>query len=137
MQQGGNPSPFDRNLGTKMGVKVYNWLVEQLSSEKSLPSLDKNTACVLGLRNRVYQFQPVEDLKAETDFPYRRWKRRWWVQIRTVMKILVSSTIFTSSSSNKNFKRFFSPKAKHAGPKSTYGIEGELIDGIGIDDDVL
>ena len=93
MQQGGNPSPFDRNLGTKMGVKVYDWLAEQLQlySEKAITPQDKNTACVLGLRNRVYQFQSVEDLKTETDFQYRRWKRQWWVQIRSIMKILVST----------------------------------------------
>lgn len=102
MQQGGNPSPFDRNLGTKMGVKVYNWLVDQLSSEIVITPESKNTACLLGLRSRVYQFQPVQDLKKETDFQYRRWKRQWWVQIRSIMKIL----------------------AKH---ESTYTIEGEMV----------
>lgn len=89
MQQGGTPTPFDRNFGTKMGVKVYNWLTEKLSSEKPITAADKDTACLLGLRTRVYQFQPVEDLKSETDFTYRRWKRQWWVQIRSIMKILV------------------------------------------------
>ena len=88
MQQGGTPSPFDRNLGTKMGVKVYNWLVDQLSEEKSIKPDSKDTACLLGLRSRVYQFTSVEDLKAETDFLHRRWKRQWWVQIRSIMKIL-------------------------------------------------
>lgn len=89
MQQGGNPSPFDRNLGTKMGVKVYNWLIDKLASENPITPADKNTACLLGLRTRVYQFQSVEDLKSETDFVHRRWKRQWWVQIRSIMKILV------------------------------------------------
>eukprot|EP00093_Oithona_nana_P011499 11499.XXX_630020_632552_1 [CDS] Oithona nana genome sequencing. len=88
MQQGGTPSPFDRNLGTKMGVKVYNWLVDKLSEEKPITPDSKDTACLLGLRSRVYQFQSVEDLKAETDFQHRRWKRHWWVQIRSIMKIL-------------------------------------------------
>ena len=88
MQQGGTPSPFDRNLGTKMGVKVYNWLVEQLAKECAITPESKDTACLLGLRSRVYQFQSVEDLKAETDFQHRRWKRQWWVQIRSIMKVL-------------------------------------------------
>ena len=88
MQQGGTPSPFDRNLGTKMGVKVYNWLVDKLSEEKPITPDSKDTTCLLGLRSRVYQFQSVEDLKAETDFQHRRWKRHWWVQIRSIMKIL-------------------------------------------------
>ena len=90
MQQGGNPSPYDRNFGTKMGVKVYNWLLEQLSKDRTITAADKDTACLLGLRSRVYQFQPIEELKNETDFQYRRWKYQWWMQIRSIMKILAA-----------------------------------------------
>ena len=77
-------------LGTKMGVKIYKWLLEKLSSEKPITPADKDTACMLGLKTRVYQFQPVEDIKSETDFAYRRWNRQWWVQIRSIQRILVS-----------------------------------------------
>lgn len=108
MQQGGNPSPFDRNLGTKMGVKVYNWLVHQLSQSRQIGPQDRDTACLLGLRTRIYQFQPVQDLVEESDFTYRRWKNQWWVHIRAIMKIL----------------------AKHS---STYTVEGEMIQVEGID----
>ena len=31
MQQGGWPSPFDRNVATKMAAKTVTWLIEQLS----------------------------------------------------------------------------------------------------------
>ena len=31
MQQGGWPSPFDRNVATKMAAKTVNWLCEQLT----------------------------------------------------------------------------------------------------------
>ena len=84
----GSPSPFDRNFGTKMGVKVYNWLIEQLSLKRTITAADIDTACILGLRSRAYQFQSVEKLKEETDFQYRRWKRQWWMHIRSIMKIL-------------------------------------------------
>ena len=94
MQQGGNPSPFDRNFGTKMGVKVYNWLLEQLSIERTITAADIDTACILGLRSRAYQFQSVEKLKDETDFQYRRWKRQWWMHIRSIMKILAMVSIY-------------------------------------------
>ena len=30
IQQGGSPSPFDRNLGTKMAAKAADWLISQL-----------------------------------------------------------------------------------------------------------
>ena len=32
MQQGGFPSPFDRNVATKMAAKTVNWLCEQLNT---------------------------------------------------------------------------------------------------------
>ena len=48
MQQGGSPSPFDRNFGTKMGVKVYKWILEKLSDERKITPADKDTACLLG-----------------------------------------------------------------------------------------
>ena len=48
MQQGGSPSPFDRNFGTKMGVKVYKWILEKLSEERKITPADKDTACLLG-----------------------------------------------------------------------------------------
>ena len=30
MQQGGYPSPFDRNLGTKMSARANLWIIEQI-----------------------------------------------------------------------------------------------------------
>ena len=95
MQQGGKPSPFDRNMGTKMASKAFKWLIEQLEtpnvfdpSTSKVYTKDKNSVCLLGLRSRSYQFQPLQDLKKETDFTYRRWKHIWWKQIRSIMRIL-------------------------------------------------
>jgi len=59
MQQGGYPSPFDRNMATKMGAKSYHWLVERLKECKKengkVETVDKNTACLLGMRTRHYE----------------------------------------------------------------------------------
>ena len=35
-QQGGTPSPFDRNVATKMASKTVTWLIEQLNHFASL-----------------------------------------------------------------------------------------------------
>jgi 6-phosphofructokinase len=53
MQQGGSPSPFDRNFGTKMGVKVYKWILEKLSEERKITPADKDTACLLGKKIQI------------------------------------------------------------------------------------
>ncbi|KAI8438523.1 hypothetical protein MSG28_011000 [Choristoneura fumiferana] len=65
MQQGGSPTPFDRNMGTKMAAKCLRWLVEMLQRG---PSNTADTACLLGVVKRQYKFTPLEDLKAQTNF---------------------------------------------------------------------
>lgn len=106
MQQGGRPTPFDRNMGTKMAAKAFNWIIGQLTApgvfdkeSKKVYTKEKESCCLLGLRARSYMFQPVEDLKVETDFTYRRWKHIWWKQIRAIMRILAQhdSTYSTES----------------------------------------
>ena len=32
MQQGGYPSPYDRNVATKMAAKTVSWLCDQLNT---------------------------------------------------------------------------------------------------------
>jgi len=91
MQQGGRPSPFDRNVGTKMAAKAYHWIVEMISESAKAGHVScttKESACLLGMRTRHYRFQPVEDLRAETDYTFRRWKRTWWMNQRAIMNIL-------------------------------------------------
>ena len=95
MQQGGRPSPFDRNMGTKMAAKACNWLIQQLErpdvfdrSSSKVYTKDKDSVSLLGVRSRSYLFQPVQDLKDEADFTHRRWNRMWWKHIRSIMRIL-------------------------------------------------
>lgn len=92
MQQGGYPSPFDRNMGTKMAAKAHNWLNEQIdknmAGDGTVKAANRHSACLLGMRTRHYEFQPVQDLKEETDFETRRWKKTWWMNQRAIMKIL-------------------------------------------------
>eukprot|EP00090_Calanus_glacialis_P039892 TRINITY_DN6947_c0_g1_i1.p1 TRINITY_DN6947_c0_g1~~TRINITY_DN6947_c0_g1_i1.p1 ORF type:complete len:783 (-),score=277.12 TRINITY_DN6947_c0_g1_i1:304-2652(-) len=73
MQQGGWPSPFDRNVATKMAAKTVTWLVEQLThcAARDVHAEDPSTATLLGMRTRAYKFQPVQQIKQETDFKFR------------------------------------------------------------------
>ena len=47
----------------------------------------QESACLLGMRGMRYQFQPLEDLKAETNFELRTWKVTWWMNQRSIMKV--------------------------------------------------
>uniref|UniRef100_A0A8C1ZJD2 ATP-dependent 6-phosphofructokinase n=1 Tax=Cyprinus carpio TaxID=7962 RepID=A0A8C1ZJD2_CYPCA len=48
----------------------------------------EDSACLLGMRRRALVFQPVIQLKDETDFVHRIPKEQWWLRLRPLMKIL-------------------------------------------------
>ncbi|KAF0302782.1 ATP-dependent 6-phosphofructokinase [Amphibalanus amphitrite] len=71
MQQGGSPSPFDRNMATKMAAKCTDWLVRQMT---------ENTR---------------EDGSVFTNQPetvHRIQKQQWWMKLRPLMRILAKHT---------------------------------------------
>ncbi|XP_065150793.2 ATP-dependent 6-phosphofructokinase, platelet type isoform X1 [Paramisgurnus dabryanus] len=91
MQQGGAPSPFDRNFGTKISAKAMQWISKKLNESYRRGRVFANTddsACLLGMRRRALVFQPVVQLKNETDFVHRIPKEQWWLKLRPLMKIL-------------------------------------------------
>uniref|UniRef100_A0A8D2LXZ2 ATP-dependent 6-phosphofructokinase n=1 Tax=Zonotrichia albicollis TaxID=44394 RepID=A0A8D2LXZ2_ZONAL len=85
MQQGGAPSPFDRNFGTKISAKAMQWISKKLKEtyRKGAGKVFANTddsVCLLGMRRRNLVFQPVAELKSETDFVHRIPKEQWWLK---------------------------------------------------------
>uniref|UniRef100_A0A665VZP8 ATP-dependent 6-phosphofructokinase, muscle type-like n=2 Tax=Echeneis naucrates TaxID=173247 RepID=A0A665VZP8_ECHNA len=96
MQQGGTPSPFDRNFATKMGIKSVLWLTDKLKEcyrHGRIFANSPDTACVLGMRRRALVFQPLEELKEHTDFEHRIPKIQWWLKLRPILKILAKYKI--------------------------------------------
>ncbi|XP_040058014.1 ATP-dependent 6-phosphofructokinase, liver type [Gasterosteus aculeatus] len=91
LQQGGAPSPFDRNFGTKLGVKAIQWISERLNENFRQGRVFANspdTACVLGLNRKVISFSPVTELKDRTDFEHRVPLVHWWMNLRPLLKML-------------------------------------------------
>ncbi|XP_060519567.1 ATP-dependent 6-phosphofructokinase isoform X3 [Cylas formicarius] len=92
MQQGGSPTPYDRNLGTKMAAKAVDWLVCQLKNntdhEGKISCTDPNTACLLGIVKRMYKCTSLQALKEQTNFEHRIPKDEWWLKLRPLLRIL-------------------------------------------------
>ncbi|XP_063062596.1 ATP-dependent 6-phosphofructokinase, platelet type isoform X4 [Engraulis encrasicolus] len=105
MQQGGAPSPFDRNFGTKIAAKAMQWITKKLGETYRQGRVFANTedsVCLLGMRRRALVFQPVVQLKDETDFIHRIPKEQWWLKLRPLMKILAKyKTSFDVSDSGQ------------------------------------
>uniref|UniRef100_A0A3P8TC12 ATP-dependent 6-phosphofructokinase n=1 Tax=Amphiprion percula TaxID=161767 RepID=A0A3P8TC12_AMPPE len=91
LQQGGAPSPFDRNYGTKLGVRAIQWISKKLTEHFRQGRVFANspeTASVLTLKRKVISFVPVTELKDQTDFEHRMPKVQWWYNLRTMLRML-------------------------------------------------
>ncbi|KPP76039.1 ATP-dependent 6-phosphofructokinase, muscle type-like, partial [Scleropages formosus] len=107
MQQGGTPTPFDRNFGTKMGAKAVLWLTDKLKECYRHGRIFANTpgsACVLGMRKRTLMFQPLDELRDQTDFEHRIPKTEWWLKLRPIMKILAKYKINLDTSEHAHME---------------------------------
>lgn len=86
MQQGGSPTPFDRNMGTKMAAKAVEWLIDKLSNEKTFCT--PHSAVMLGIVRRQYRMTPIQELKLYTNFKLRIPCHQWWLNVRPLLRIL-------------------------------------------------
>ncbi|VBB29938.1 unnamed protein product [Acanthocheilonema viteae] len=92
-QQGGNPTPFDRNMGTKLAARALEFIMSQIlkyidPKTSIVNAISPDSATLLGLMGRRTVFTPVEDLSLETDFEHRVPKHQWWMKMRPLLRIL-------------------------------------------------
>uniref|UniRef100_A0A8C9LLW3 Phosphofructokinase, muscle n=1 Tax=Piliocolobus tephrosceles TaxID=591936 RepID=A0A8C9LLW3_9PRIM len=107
MQQGGSPTPFDRNFATKMGAKAMNWMSGKIKESYRNGRIFANTpdsGCVLGMRKRALLFQPVTELQDQTDFEHRIPKEQWWLKLRPILKILAKYEIDLDTSDHAHLE---------------------------------
>jgi 6-phosphofructokinase 1 len=92
VQQGGRPSPFDRNMGSRMAIKCAENLIEQIQAcktpEGGVYTNSPDTATLLGLIKKRSQFTPVQDLKNMADFQHRIPLDNWWLKLRPLLRIM-------------------------------------------------
>ncbi|XP_039280155.1 ATP-dependent 6-phosphofructokinase [Nilaparvata lugens] len=92
MQQGGSPSPFDRNMGTKMAAKCVEWMFDQLKlftrADGHVFADTPDSAVLLGVKRRAYTLTPLGELKKETNFDQRIPTQQWWLKLRPLLRIL-------------------------------------------------
>ncbi|PIO76394.1 putative 6-phosphofructokinase [Teladorsagia circumcincta] len=94
-QQGGSPTPFDRNMGTKLAARALEYIITQIKDSMVngiVSTKSPETATLLGLTGRRVVFTPVEELAAETDFDKRLPCDQWWLKLRPLLRILAKHT---------------------------------------------
>ncbi|KAI4470917.1 phosphofructokinase [Holotrichia oblita] len=92
MQQGASPTPFDRNMATKMGTKASHWIADQIKrnllADGTVNAVGSESATLLGIVRRQYKFTSLSELKDQTNFELRIPKEQWWLKLRPLLRIL-------------------------------------------------
>jgi 6-phosphofructokinase 1 len=81
LQQGGNPSPFDRIQATRLATRCINYLIDQVE-HKSMQS------AFIGLQGKEIKFHNMEDFDRMIDAKYKRPTEQWWMDLRQIARVL-------------------------------------------------
>ena len=84
LQQGGDPSPFDRIQATKLARRCVGFLIEQAAEHRP-------TGAFIGMFAGKVEFHSLEDLPRMIDEPNRRSKNQWWLDLRRINDALARS----------------------------------------------
>jgi 6-phosphofructokinase 1 len=81
LQQGGNPSPFDRIQATRLATRSINYLINKAEHEIIQYAF-------IGLQGKEIVFNDIQDFPRMADLENQRPKQQWWMSIRPIAKIL-------------------------------------------------
>jgi 6-phosphofructokinase 1 len=81
LQQGGDPSPFDRIQATRLARLCLEHLIEQCNKNDT-------TGCFIGLQNGKFIFHDMRDFDRMADLNLQRPREQWWLELRTIANIM-------------------------------------------------
>lgn len=81
LQQGGDPTPFDRIQATRLAARCIEYLIAE--AEKSEPA-----GVFIGLQSGKVTFTDLEDLPRLADATLQRPKTQKWLDLRPIAKIM-------------------------------------------------
>jgi 6-phosphofructokinase 1 len=82
IQQGGNPTPFDRIQATRLAVKCIEQLIAQGRKGEA-------SSAFIGYMGGKVQFFSLEDMPRMMDRNAARPREQWWLQLREVARVMV------------------------------------------------
>ncbi len=85
IQQGGNPSPFDRSLATRMATLGVDHLLKLISDgTKDVVSI--------GLHGGEFEIFNILDLERKMDVKFERPKEQWWLALEEIVNLFGKSS---------------------------------------------
>jgi len=81
LQQGGNPSPFDRILATRFADECVQFLVRAIEKRDSL------SCAFVGIQDGRIEFTALEEFQNLVEMEYMRSKDPWWLHYREIAEL--------------------------------------------------
>lgn len=81
LQQGGDPTPFDRIQATRLATHCIEYLISKAGDKRP-------EAAFIGLEQGQIRFHDLGDFPAMIDPVYKRPREQWWLGLRAVARIL-------------------------------------------------
>jgi 6-phosphofructokinase 1 len=81
MQQGGDPSPFDRIQATRLAARCLAFLVEEVGKGAA-------TGAVIGLQNGHVTIHDMEEMPALADRANMRPTEQWWLDLQPIARLM-------------------------------------------------
>ncbi len=85
LQQGGDPSPFDRIQATRLAAKCMEYLIDAVET-------DQNPAVCIGLKAGRVQFSNLSAFPDTVEMAYQRPRDQWWLALRHIARMLAQPT---------------------------------------------
>ncbi|MCK5702171.1 MAG: 6-phosphofructokinase, partial [Cyclobacteriaceae bacterium] len=85
LQQGGNPSPYDRAMATKLAAKSIDFLIKKAGK-------GKHDVVSIGLHGGHIDYRNLEDLAKMVDLKYSRPKEQWWTRLERLINLFGRSS---------------------------------------------
>ncbi|MCX6046334.1 MAG: 6-phosphofructokinase [Chloroflexi bacterium] len=87
LQQGGNPSPFDRVNAVRMANAAVHFLEEEFLNNPKTKNSEAAVVCV-GMGNDHIQWTPMYEIARAYDEEFQRPKQQWWMNLRALVHML-------------------------------------------------
>jgi len=81
LQQGGDPSPFDRVQATRLARMCLEYLIEQCNKK------EYNSAFI-GMEKGQIHFHDMRDFDRMIDAEHQRPKEQWWLELKSIATLL-------------------------------------------------
>jgi 6-phosphofructokinase 1 len=81
LQQGGDPSPFDRIQATRLSRLCLEYLIKECKA-------GSHNAAFIGLQNGEINFHDMRDFERMVDMEQERPREQWWLELKDIASLM-------------------------------------------------